>query len=415
MQRNNSQSTIKDNLDMTYLEKAREIQTQMSAWRRDFHAHPELGFQEQRTAAIVAETLRSFGLQVQTGIGRTGVVGRLGSGSPVIAIRADMDALPIQETSQTAYASQNSGMMHACGHDAHTAILLGTARLFAEMPDRPAGEIRFLFQPCEEGSVCADEEGLSGAPRMIEDGALDGVDAVIALHVASEAPVGIVIIDEGFVSAAVDTFEAKIIGEGCHGAYPHHGIDPIFLLGQVITSVQGIRSRRLDPMKPAVVTIASVHAGDAPNAIPEIVELSGTIRTFDAGIREQIHKELEGAFSVCRALGGNYELTIKRGSPAGSNDPRIAEAIRAVSSRITGPEKTIRYGPSMGGEDFAYMCQKAPGAMFHLGARIADENRPHHSPIFDIDEDSFPIGAAIFIDTVCHLLNNPQIYRGEEG
>lgn len=396
---------------MSALEKARALQEQISEWRRDFHMHPELGFREQRTPALVAEVLRSLGLDVRTGVGRTGVVGRLGSGSPVIAIRADMDALPIQESNAVPYASQTPGVMHACGHDAHTAILLATAKLLAEMPDRPAGEIRFLFQPCEEGSFCADEDGFSGAARMIEDGAVDGVDAIVALHVASEAPVGIVVIDDGFVSAAVDTFEAKIIGEACHGAYPHHGVDPIFLLGQVISNVQWIRSRRLNPMKPAVVTIASVHGGEAANAVPSFVKIGGTIRTFDDDIRTQIHSELENVMAVCRTLGGDYELKIIRGEPAGMNDARIAGVIREVSTQITGEGRTLRFGPSMGGEDFAYMQRKVPGAMFHLGAQIGNDNRPHHSPQFDLDESAFPIGAAIFVDSVCHLLRHPEIYR----
>lgn len=394
---------------MNYLETAQKLQAQMSAWRRDIHQHPELGFTEKRTPALVADTLRSLGIEVQTGVGRTGVVGRLGSGSPVIGIRADMDALPIQEENDVPYASQNPGVMHACGHDAHTAILLGTAKLLAEMPDRPPGEVRFLFQPCEEGSVCADDEGLTGASRMIEDGALNGIDAVIALHVASDGLSGVVVIDEGYIHASVDTFEARIIGEACHGAYPHQGIDPIFLLGQVINAVQGIRSRRLNPMAPSVVTIASVHGGDAPNAIPAAVELKGTIRTFDDEIRTQIHEELEKAFSICRALGGGYELNIRHGAPAVYNDPNVAQVIREVAREIVGDAQTATYGPTMGAEDFAFMAKSAPGAMFHLGARIGDKNRPHHSPIFNIDEQCFPVGVAVFASTVCRLLKNPEL------
>ena len=391
---------------MSFLERANALQDQMTAWRRDIHQHPELGFTEQRTSALVADTLRGMGIRVQTAVGKTGVVGRLGSGTPVVGIRADMDALPIEEANDVAYASQNPGVMHACGHDAHTAMLLGVAKMFSDMPERPFGEIRFLFQPCEEGSVCRDEEGYSGASRMIQDQAMSEVDAVIALHVASEAPVGIVVIDEGHIHAAVDTFEATIVGEGCHGAYPHLGVDPIYLLGHVIHAVQGIRSRRLDPTEPSVITIASVHAGNAPNVIPQEVELKGTIRSYNEEIRAQIHEELERALGVSRTLGGDYTLSIIKGSPALYNDPGVASVIREVARETVGGEHTISVGPSMGAEDFAFMTQQAPGAMFFLGARIADENRPHHSPVFDIDEQAFPIGAAILAETACRLLQN---------
>lgn len=389
---------------MNFLEKARALEARMTAWRRDIHQHPELGFTETRTAQLVADTLRGLGIDVQTNVGRTGVVGRLGSGRPAVGIRADMDALPVQEANDLPYASQTPGLMHACGHDGHTAILMGVATLLSQMPDRPAGEIRFLFQPCEEGSVCRDEENFSGAGRMIQDCALEGLDAVIALHVASEAPVGVVIIDEGYIHAAVDTFYATIRGVGCHGAYPHQGVDPIYLLGHVIHAVQGIRSRRLKPTAPSVVTIGSVHGGSAPNVIPAEIELTGTIRSFDEHIREQIHAELHQAFSVTRALGGDYDLRITTGAPALYNDPGVAQAIREVSAQITGPDKTLTYGPSMGAEDFALMTRAVPGAMFHLGAAVGDVERPHHSPIFNIDERAFPIGAAILAQTACRLL-----------
>jgi amidohydrolase len=218
-----------------------------------------------------------------------------------------MDALPIQEVNEVDYRSQNPGLMHACGHDAHTAILLGVATMLSQM-ERPPGEVRFLFQPCEEGSVCRDAEGYSGAGRMVQDCALEGLDAVIALHVASEAPVGIVAIDDGYIAAASDSFTATIKGKGGHGAYPHQSVDPIFMLGQVINIIQGIRSRKVNPMQPAVITIASVHAGDAANVIPAEVKLGGTIRSFSEEIRNQLHAELENALAVTRAMGGDYTL-----------------------------------------------------------------------------------------------------------
>jgi amidohydrolase len=244
------------------LERARALQDQIIAWRREVHMHPELGFQEYRTSQFVADTLRDLDIRVETGVGKTGVVGYLGKGRPAIGIRADMDALPLQETNDVSYASQTPGVMHACGHDAHVGILLGVAKLLSETKDRPAGEIRFLFQPCEEAW---DDEGKSGAVRMVEDGALEGLDAVIALHVASENPAGKVEMGDGYQMAAVDSFHATIMGTGCHGAYPHTGVDPIFILAQVINAVHGIRARRINPVRPAVISFGSVHTGEASN------------------------------------------------------------------------------------------------------------------------------------------------------
>jgi amidohydrolase len=386
---------------MDFLEKARELEAQLVAWRRDIHMHPELGFEETRTARLVADTLRALDMEVEVGVGITGVVGRLGQGRPVIGIRADMDALPIQEANEVPYKSQTPGVMHACGHDAHTAMLLGVARMLHEMPDRPPGEIRFLFQPSEEKW---DEEIKSGATRMIDDRALDGVDAVIALHVSSQTPSGVVEIGEGHMLAAVDTFRITIKGQGCHGALPHTGIDPIYIQAQVVNAIQGIRSRRLDPTQPAVVTIGSIHGGQADNVIPQEVHLTGTIRSFTEEIRSQVHDELARALDVARALGGDYSLTIERGYPSLYNDPAVAQLIQATASDLIGAEHTRPGTPIMGAEDFAYMAQQAPGAMFMLGAQIGHDNRPHHSPIFDIDEGAMPVGAAVLAETAVRLL-----------
>jgi amidohydrolase len=383
------------------LDKARDLEATIVAWRRDIHMHPELGFQEVRTARLVADTLHQMGIEAQTGVGKTGVVARIGEGKPVVGIRADMDALPIQEANDVPYKSQTPGVMHACGHDAHTAILLGVARILNEMPGRPAGEVRLLFQPCEEAE---DAEGKSGATRMIEDQALQDVDAVIALHVASSIPSGKIRIGGGYASAAVDSFEATIIGEGCHGAYPHQGVDPIFILAQVINAIHGIRARRINPVHPAVISIGAVHAGDATNVIPNEVKLNGTIRSYDEETRQQLWQELERAFGVARALGGDYQLAFTKGFPAMYNDPEVADLIRQVSVDILGEGELYSPEAGMGAEDFSYMTQLAPGAMFGLGAQYDDINRPHHSPIFDLNESSFPIGAAILAETACRLL-----------
>jgi amidohydrolase len=386
---------------MSLLEQARAIEEDIIEIRRDIHAHPELGFEETRTSQLVADELRKLGLEPQTGVGRTGVVAKIGTGSPVIAIRADMDALPIHEANDTPYKSKIDGKMHACGHDAHTAMLLGVAKVLVDLPELPAGEIRLLFQPSEEKW---DDEIKSGAVRMIEDGALEGVDAVIALHTDSLSPVGEIHISDGVIAAAVDEFEAVIKGVGTHGAQPHTGIDPIFIAAQVINVVQGIRSRRTSPISASVVTIGAIHAGNAANVIPDRVELKGTIRTFDEDIRDQIHEELKKAFEVARVMGGDYELVIERGYPTVYNAPEIADVIREVAHPIIGEENTISTPPMMGAEDFAYMSQLAPGAMFMLGAKFDDMHRPHHSPIFEISEDSLKLGTAILAETAVKLL-----------
>jgi len=387
------------------LERARVLQEQIVAWRREVHKHPELGFQEHRTAQLVADALRDIGIRVETGIGKTGVVGHLGEGRPSVGIRADMDALPLQEANDVPYASRTPGVMHACGHDAHVGILLGVAKLLSEMKDRPSGEIRFLFQPCEEGQ---DDEGKSGAVRMIEDGALEGLDAVIALHVASEIPAGKVEIDGGYALAAVDSFDATLVGAGCHGAYPHMGVDPIFILAQVINAVHGIRARRINPVRPAVISFGSIHAGDANNVIPNEVKINGTIRSYDDETRHQLWGELEKALGVARVLGGDYQLAIEEGFPSTYNDPEIAGIIRQVAEEMLGQDGLYPPEPGMGAEDFSYMARKAPAAMFMLGAQIGQENRPHHSPIFDLDESAFPIGAAVLAEVACRLLRSKK-------
>jgi len=383
------------------LEQAQEMQPQITAWRRDIHMHPELSFQEFRTARLVADTLNTMGIEVTAGVGKTGVVARIGEGHPVVGIRADMDALPIQETNDVPYASKTPGVMHACGHDAHTAMLLAVARLLAEKKDRPAGEIRLLFQPSEEDE---DTEHKSGAVRMIEDGAMEGVDAVIALHVASGIPTGQIRIASGYNSASVDSFTATIIGEGGHGAYPHQTIDPIYISAQVINAIHGIRARRINPVRSAVISIGSVHAGEANNVIPNEVKMTGTIRSYDDETRHQLWAELERAFSISRALGGDYKLEISKGYPSQYNDPEVAALIRDISKEALGEEGLYPDEPGMGAEDFSYMTKLAPGAMFSLGAQYDNVKRPHHSPIFDLDENAFPIGAAILAETACRLL-----------
>lgn len=389
------------------LEKAMKLGTELSRLRRNIHRHPELGFQEIHTAKLVAETLQEIGeIKVRTGVGKTGVVGEIGTGDGLtIAIRADMDALPILEATEAEYASANNGVMHACGHDAHTAILLGVAHLLRDSFTKEGlrGNVRFLFQPSEEAG---DAEGISGAPRMIDDGAMAGVDAVIALHVDSTSPAGVVYTRSGWSSAAVDTFEAWLMGTGGHGAFPHEGTDPLWMLGPVLTALHGIVARRINPAKPAVLSLGQVHAGTASNIIPNEVYLHGTLRSFDPEVREQLLSEVERALSIVRPLGGDYRLEIWRGYPAGWNDPRVNDWLTEVSINLIGQEAVKDGELMMASEDFAYMCQKAPGAMFSLGAAIGDGViRNHHTNIFDIDETALPVGAAILAETARRFLS----------
>lgn len=386
---------------MDFLAKAKSIEDQIIGWRRDIHMHPELGFEETRTSRLVADTLREMGIEIEVGVAETGIVARIGEGLPQVGIRADMDALPIDEANDVPYKSQTPGLMHACGHDAHTAILLGVAKMLNEMEDRPAGQIRLLFQPSEERWR---EDGHSGGSLMVEQKAADDLDAVIALHVSSTEPSGEVYITPGYALAAVDSFEGTIIGEGTHGAAPHNGLDPIWLQAQVINAIQAIRSRRLKPTEASVITIGMIHGGSAFNVIPNVVTLKGTIRSYSEEVRNQQHELLEQAFALTRQFGGDYTLKIDRGYPSMYNDPAVADVMRAASLDLIGENNTKTGEPSMGAEDFSYMSQKAPGTMIFLGAKYDDMNRPHHSPIFDINENSFHVGAAVLAESAVRLL-----------
>ncbi len=382
------------------LKRAHEIEEQLVAWRREFHMRPELGFQETRTAARVAQEMESLGYRVRTGVGRTGVVAELGQGHPIIAIRADIDALPIQEANDVPYASHVPGVMHACGHDAHTAIGLGVATLLTQ--ETFPGTVRFLFQPAEE---VGDEEGISGAPRMVEDGAMEGVDAVLALHVDGSVPVDDITIDAGPASAGVDTFYATIIGRGGHGAMPHRVVDPIYIAAQVIMALHGIVSRRLHPTDPAVISIGSIHGGQAENVIPGRVEMSGTIRFMEVGVQKQIHAEIERVLGIAQALGGDYTLELEPGGLPMINDAGIVALLREVGADLLGADHVQVPKAEMGAEDFGAFSDLAPGAMFMLGCRIEGDERRAHNARFDIDERCLPMGAAILAEATLRLLH----------
>ena len=369
-------------------------------WRRAIHQRPELGFEEVETAALVSRTLASMGIRAETGVGKTGVVGYLGTEGPTVALRADMDALPIDELNDVPYKSQVPGVMHACGHDAHVAMLLGAAKLLKG--EELLGQVRLLFQPSEERQ---DEKGKSGAVRMVEEGAMQGVDAVVGQHVHEQLETGRIRVSPGPVTAAGDIFEGVIHGEGGHGAYPHLGVDPIFISGNVLSAINGVVSRYVDPVKPGLISVCTVEGGKAFNVIPPDVRLEGTIRSLEEEVRERLHEVLHRAFEVARALGGSYTLRIEPVVPATVNDEGVVEIVREVAVGFLGPGNVLPSEPEMGGEDFAFLAREAPGTFYELGVKNG-EMAPAHSPTFDIDEDALPIGAAILAQTALRLLES---------
>jgi len=382
------------------LKQANAISEELIEWRRDFHMHPEIGFEVQRTAGIVADELEKMGYRVKRGIGKTGVVADIGEGGKMVAIRADMDALPILEMNNTDYVSKVEGKMHACGHDSHTAMALGAAMLLAK--EKLPGRIRFLFQPSEE---VADDEGFSGAQRMVQDNAMEGVDFVIAQHVDPRKPVGTIGINAGPCSGGADSWFALITGKGGHGAYPQATIDPFHVLAHVILALNGIVSRRLDPFAPAVVSIGSISGGHTENVIPESVKLTGTLRFTTPELQEQIHAEIKRAFEVARALGGNYELKFEIGSPPMINDTRVSAVIEKVGKDLLGSENVHEIEKTLGAEDFGSFSNHAPGAMYTLGVqKKGHEEYLLHHPKFDLDERALPIGTAVLVETALRFL-----------
>jgi len=383
------------------LDRAQAIADQIIAWRRHVHRHPELSFQEQETARFVARTLQDLGIVAETGVGKTGVVGHLGSGPPIIALRADMDALPVQEETGLPFASEVPGVMHACGHDAHVACLLGAARLLAETPPS-RGEVRFLFQPSEEGP---DAEGLSGAARMVRDGAVAGVGAVVGLHIWSEVPAGSVALSPGPQWAAAGKFSVRIAGRGGHGSAPHHTIDPIVLAAQAVLVLQTIVSRRLDPLEPGVVTVGTIHGGTRDNIIPRHVELTGTLRALSQETYDWLKEEVRRALGVVRALGGDVRVEFSTNYAVLHNDPDLTDFVTQVAQDLLGTDAVLPARPVMGGEDFGVLAQEAPGCYIRLGGGFPGQPlRNHHDAHFDIDESALPIGAAILAETALRYL-----------
>lgn len=374
------------------------VQPQVVEWRRDFHAHPELSNRETRTGAKVDETLKGFGIETRR-VGGTGVVGVLKGGKPgpVVALRADLDALPIQEAVEVPWKSTYPGVMHACGHDSHTAMLLGAAKLLSVHKAELRGTVVFLFQPAEEGAP-ADEEG--GAPRLIAEGALDHpkVEAVYGLHQRPESPVGTFGWRSGPLMAGSDTWQLTLHGTMSHGAAPHLGHDTVLMAAEAIQALQAIRSRRINPVKPFVLTVGTIHGGNRHNIIADKVVLTGTMRTFEPAVRDRalalIDETLKG---VCTIHGGSFEFVIEPGTnPPVDNDARLAAAVRPM---LAGLGKVEDSDLVMGAEDFAYYQKKVPGFFLFLGTGNPAKGSVtgNHTPTMNLDEDAFPLGVAALV------------------
>lgn len=376
------------------LERATVFEPELIELRRYFHQNPELAFQETKTAAECARRVQALGYTVKPGVGKTGVVAELQNGAgPTIALRADMDALPIQEENEFEHRSSVRGVMHACGHDAHMTMLIGAARLLREARDQgelPNGTVRLLFQPAEEST---DAENKSGASRMIEEGALDNADAVFGLHIGAHLKSGIFHISSGPTMAGTDTFTATIKGKSSHAARPQEGVDAILLAAHVIAAAHTIVSRKLGPFDEGVLSIGMVNGGVAENVIADRVQLRGTLRYFDDNVRKTIRHELDNACAIAEALGGKYDLELRSGYPPVVNDEKMTDVVKRAIAGSIDPRSIAPDPRMMGAEDFALMLRKVPGAFIWLGAALR-KPREHHHPRFDINEAVLVKGAA---------------------
>lgn len=380
------------------LQRAHQLHESMRGWRRAIHRHPELGFQEFQTAALVNGVLTGLGIETHTGIAKTGVIGQIfGKSDTIVALRADMDALPIQEETQYDYISTRPGIMHACGHDAHTAMLLGAASILKDLNEegRLTGGIRLIFQPSEEWQ---DEEGKSGGMRMVAEGALEGVQAVFGLHIDPDAPTGVLSTRSGPMLAAADTFRLDIRGAGGHASRPHETVDTIALAGLVINTIHHLVSRRLDPLEAGVITIGTIHGGSADNIIPGKVTMTGTMRSLTHHSRQVLFKELEKAVRIVEPLGGEIDFSIIPGYPPTINDPVATKLMEAAATGIVG-EPNMKESPMyMGSEDFSFMAQEVPGCFIALGVHDPQWGEDHcqlHQPNTRLDENALPYGAAV--------------------
>jgi amidohydrolase len=376
------------------------LQSQLVEWRRRLHQHPELGFTEHLTARFVSQKLQEWGIEHQTGIAKTGIVATIEGDrtGPVLAIRADMDALPIQEENQVPYRSQHDGIMHACGHDGHTAIALGTAFYLSQHRQDFAGTVKFIFQPAEEGP--------GGAKPMIEAGVLNNpdVDAIIGLHLWNNLPLGTVGVRSGALMAASERFQCKILGKGGHGAMPHQTLDAIVIGTQVVNALQTIVARNVDPIESAVVTVGMFQAGTAFNVIADSAKMSGTVRYFNPQLAGYFSQRIEQVIAgICQSHGAQYELDYQPLYPPVINNSQIAELVRSVAEEVVEtPTGIVPECQTMGGEDMSFFLEAVPGCYFFLGSANPSKDLayPHHHPRFDFDETVLAMGVELFVRCV---------------
>ena len=386
---------------MSVKQEIEQDQQLLTGWRRDLHAHPEIAFEEHRTSSFVAERLESFGIEVHRGLAKTGVVGQLkaGSGNRAIALRADMDALPMDEHNAFDHRSEVPGMMHACGHDGHTTMLLGAAKYLAETKGFD-GTVYFIFQPAEEA------EG--GGEVMVKEGLFEQfpVEAVFGLHNWPGMPAGQFGIAAGPMMAAFDTFDLKIAGKGSHGAMPHQGVDAIVTASQVVTALQTIASRNTDPLDAVVVSVTQIHGGDAYNIIPDSVMLRGTVRTFKDSVREGVEPAMRRiANGICEAAGAAMELDYHWRYPSTVNHAEETELAATAAAAVVGVDNIERHPmPSMGSEDFAYMLRERPGCYVWLGNGPTEGGCMLHNPGYDFNDDILPVGASYWATLVEQIL-----------
>lgn len=376
-----------------------EITGQLVQWRRDFHRHPEVAFQEQRTSSVIRKYLESLDIPVMSSA-KTGLRGVLhgNPGGKTVALRADIDALPLMEEGDKEYISQNPEAAHCCGHDGHMAILMGAVKLLRERKSEFQGDVVFLFQPSEERIP-------GGAKPMIEEGALDGVDAIFGLHLWVPLPTGKVGVVKGPMMAQPDAFTIVVKGKGGHGSMPHQTVDPILVASEIVVNVQSIVSRNIDPLKPAVVSFGTIEGGTIYNIIPGEVRLTGTVRSFESEIKDIAKKRIsEIAEGTSRTMGASVEFTYEEGYPPVVNDEDMANFVLDVARRTLGEDRIAPIDPVMGGEDFAYYLQKVPGAFLFLGAGDGFD-LPHHHPAFDIDEKALSQGTLLMTSLALEYLN----------
>jgi amidohydrolase len=372
------------------------------SWRRHLHQYPELSFQETKTAKFIAERLRSFGLDVREGVGGHGLIARIDGkeSGPTIALRADFDALPIADEKDVPYKSRVPGVMHACGHDGHTATLLGTARVLSGVRERLHGHVVLIFQH-------AEEKPPGGAQAMIAAGCLDGVDKVFGAHLTTQLPYGTVGLRAGAAMASADVFKINVQGKGGHGARPHQTVDALVVGTQIVNQLQQVVSRRIDPLQPAVVSVGIFQSGTSYNAVADSARIEGTVRTFDESVREQIEAEIRAIVKgACEAAHAGYEVQYERGYPCLVNHPEETRIVRQVVAERLPECEAVENKPKMSAEDFAYYLQRVPGAFYNIGAKNTSPHTHYtnHHPRFDFDERAMLVSGKVFLSLVSHYL-----------